>query len=145
MRPGQVVLQDVGRVGGQAPGADPCSVRPEAQRAGVQAAATGCLVVGSDTAPVREGLEDGMNGRLVGAFDRDAIVARMLEGLAMPAEAASVVRNAAMSAGHYSLPNPGGHSDVQPDLPRRRGAAGGGAGSGLRRELISQAHAERAQ
>lgn len=50
----------------------------------LEALATGCVVVGSDTAPVREVIADGENGLLVPFFDRDALVARTVRALADP-------------------------------------------------------------
>lgn len=49
----------------------------------LEAMATGCVVVGSDTAPVREIIEDGVNGRLVGMFDAEQLVDRTIETLEM--------------------------------------------------------------
>ncbi len=49
----------------------------------LEAMATGCVVVGSDTAPVREVIEDGVNGRLVGMFDAEQLVHRTVETLEM--------------------------------------------------------------
>ena len=64
----------------------------------LEAMATGCLVIGSDTAPVREVLRDRLNGRLISAFDQGAIVGRTLHGLSMSAETASGLRGEAMKA-----------------------------------------------
>ena len=47
----------------------------------LEAMATGCVVVGSDTAPVREVIEDGVNGRLAGMFDAEQLVGRTVETL----------------------------------------------------------------
>lgn len=46
-----------------------------------EAMAAGCLVIGSDTPPVREVIEDGRNGMLVDFFDRDGLVRRIEEAL----------------------------------------------------------------
>ncbi len=40
----------------------------------LEAMSVGCIVIGSDTAPVREVLQDGQNGFLVDFFDRDSLV-----------------------------------------------------------------------
>jgi glycosyltransferase involved in cell wall biosynthesis len=47
----------------------------------LEAMAAGCLLVASDTAPVREVVEDGVNGLLVDFFDTQAIAARIAEAL----------------------------------------------------------------
>jgi glycosyltransferase involved in cell wall biosynthesis len=50
----------------------------------LEALASGCLVVASDTAPVREVIEDGENGLLVGFFDEKALVERVVNALNNP-------------------------------------------------------------
>ena len=47
----------------------------------IEAMSAGCLVLGSDTQPVREVIEDGRNGLLVDFFDHDRIAARIGEVL----------------------------------------------------------------
>ena len=56
----------------------------------VEALATGCLVLGSDVAPVREAIEDGANGFLVDARQTDRFVARASELLAARAGLAAI-------------------------------------------------------
>lgn len=51
----------------------------------LEAMASACLVIGSDTPPVREVLRDGVNGRLVSFFDLPDIADRVLDALAEPA------------------------------------------------------------
>lgn len=53
----------------------------------VEAMSTGCAIVASDTAPVREAIEDGRNGRLVDFHDPDALARAVAETLADPARA----------------------------------------------------------
>jgi glycosyltransferase involved in cell wall biosynthesis len=60
----------------------------------LEAMAAGCLVVGSNTAPVTEVIADGENGRLVDFFDRDALVATVSAALRNPA-AGRALREAA--------------------------------------------------
>jgi glycosyltransferase involved in cell wall biosynthesis len=50
----------------------------------LEAMATGCLVVGSGTQPVREYLQDGVNGLLVDFFDIEAIANRVEAALDHP-------------------------------------------------------------
>lgn len=49
----------------------------------LEAMSAGCLIIGSDTAPVREVL-DGENGLLVPFFDVEGIAAQVIEALAYP-------------------------------------------------------------
>jgi glycosyltransferase involved in cell wall biosynthesis len=48
--------------------------------------ASGCLVIGSDTAPVREVIKHGYNGLLVDFFDSDKIAETVLAALVSSAQ-----------------------------------------------------------
>lgn len=50
----------------------------------LEAMSTGCLIVGSNTAPVTEMIKDGYNGLLVDFFDVEAIAQRIEEALDRP-------------------------------------------------------------
>ncbi|MDO5641100.1 MAG: glycosyltransferase [Paracoccus sp. (in: a-proteobacteria)] len=52
-----------------------------------EAMAAGAYIVGSDTEPLRELIRDGQNGRLVPFFDREALAAALIRGLAGDPEA----------------------------------------------------------
>lgn len=62
----------------------------------LEAMAAGCVVVGSDTAPVREVIRDGENGLLVDFFDPEALGRRIGEVLYNPGKFAEM-RNKARS------------------------------------------------
>ena len=49
-----------------------------------EAMASGCYVVASDTAPVRDAIIDGVNGRLLPFFDVDALSAALLDACRQP-------------------------------------------------------------
>ena len=53
-----------------------------------EAMASGCYVIGSDTAPVRDAIQDGVNGRLLPFFDVEALSAAMIEACRNPAASA---------------------------------------------------------
>jgi glycosyltransferase involved in cell wall biosynthesis len=71
----------------------------------LEAMACGCLLVASDTAPVREVVRHGENGWLVDFFDGKALVERVLLALSDPPEAAQLRANARQSAQAYSVEN----------------------------------------
>ena len=61
----------------------------------MDALACGCTVLASDTAPVREMIEDGRNGRLCGFYDVDGFAARAVEVLRDPGAFRHLGREAA--------------------------------------------------
>ena len=54
----------------------------------VEAMASGCYVVASDTAPLHDAIEDGVNGRLLPFFDVDALSGALIEACRNPAASA---------------------------------------------------------
>ena len=56
----------------------------------LEAMSLGCLVVGSNTPPVAEVIEDGVTGHLVDFFDIDAWAEKLIEVLADPAAQAPI-------------------------------------------------------
>ena len=64
----------------------------------VEALAAGCLLLGSDVAPVREVIEDGVNGFLVEARDVEGLALRAAELLAHRRALAEVRRRARLAA-----------------------------------------------
>jgi len=62
-----------------------------------QAMAAGCLVMGSDSAPVRDAVADGVTGLLVEPYGKDEMVEKMLEVLDKPAAYEHLRENARQS------------------------------------------------
>ncbi len=60
----------------------------------LEALCTGCLIVGSDTPPVKEVIEDGVNGLLVDFFNPEQIAARVIEALDNPDKMAKIRQRA---------------------------------------------------
>jgi len=70
----------------------------------LEALSTGCLVVASDTAPVREVIKNGVNGLLVDFFDTQAIANRIEEALDNVAQGFVLRQNARETVmAHYAL------------------------------------------
>jgi len=55
-----------------------------------EAMASGCYVVGSDTAPVRDAIKDGVNGRLLPFFDPEALAQTLIAACRDPGASASM-------------------------------------------------------
>lgn len=64
----------------------------------IEAMSAGCVLVASDTPPVREVIEDGRNGRLVDFFDQEELVRRVAEVLERPADFAHMGQEARRTA-----------------------------------------------
>ncbi len=64
----------------------------------IEAMTLGCVVIGSDTAPVREALEDGVNGLLTPFFDPDALAEKVIAVLSDPARFAALGQKARQTA-----------------------------------------------
>lgn len=69
----------------------------------LEAMASGCLIVGSDTAPVREIIRDKENGLLMDFFKSDEISMRVMQGLAEQAVFSELREVASITAQKYSF------------------------------------------
>ncbi|MNZ13771.1 GDP-mannose-dependent alpha-(1-2)-phosphatidylinositol mannosyltransferase [compost metagenome] len=68
----------------------------------LEAMASGCLIIGSDTAPVREVIKDGENGLLVDFFDSRDIANKVAQVFSTTASAASMREFAIQAVSQYS-------------------------------------------
>ena len=64
----------------------------------VEAMASGCYVIASDTPPVRDAVEDGVSGLLLPFFDVDALAEALIAACRHPAASARLRRNARETA-----------------------------------------------
>lgn len=64
----------------------------------IEAMASGCYVIGSDTAPLRDAIEDGVNGRLLPFFDVAALSEALIAACRDPDASASLRRAARETA-----------------------------------------------
>jgi glycosyltransferase involved in cell wall biosynthesis len=69
----------------------------------LEAMASGCLIIGSDTAPVREVIRDGHNGLLVDFFDSAKLSETLITALNKKSGFGACAQNAWRSAQQFSL------------------------------------------
>jgi glycosyltransferase involved in cell wall biosynthesis len=67
--------------------------------------ASGCIVIASDTAPLREVIVDGVNGMLVDFFDCKAIAERVTKVLQADREFQSLSESAKLTASRFDVVN----------------------------------------
>ncbi|MGH6880386.1 MAG: glycosyltransferase, partial [Hypericibacter sp.] len=99
----------------------------------LEAMSSGCLVVGSDTLPVRELIEDGRNGLMTDMFNIEALAACIEEGLNRRDEMGQIRANARQTileryALRDLLPK---HLQLMRDLAEGRAPAESAAGRSL--------------
>ncbi|MGH8601549.1 MAG: glycosyltransferase family 4 protein [Gammaproteobacteria bacterium] len=68
----------------------------------LEAMASGCLIIGSDTAPVREAIRDGENGLLVDFFNGELLAEQLLTALRQPEDFSELRRAVRVTAQRYS-------------------------------------------
>lgn len=71
----------------------------------LEAMASGCLIIGSDTAPVREVIKDGENGLLVGFFDAQGMATKVIQVIALETASSSIYECSIKTARKYSTDN----------------------------------------
>jgi len=71
----------------------------------LEAMACGALILGSDTAPVREVIQNGVNGRLVDFFDPQGVAEQVLDSLDPSAMSCALRAQARMDAQRFSRHN----------------------------------------
>lgn len=69
----------------------------------LEAMASECVVIGSDTAPVREVIVDGVNGLLVDFFDAEAIAGKVCRVLKNPSDFSLIGKSAKSTASRFDV------------------------------------------
>jgi glycosyltransferase involved in cell wall biosynthesis len=69
----------------------------------LEAMASECVVIGSDTAPVREVIVDGVNGLLVDFFDAEAIAGKVCKVLRFSGDFCSIRKSAKSTASRFDV------------------------------------------
>jgi hypothetical protein len=69
----------------------------------LEAMASECVVIGSDTAPVREVIVDGVNGLLVDFFDAEAIAGNVCQVLKSPGDFSVIGKTAKSTASKFDV------------------------------------------
>lgn len=75
----------------------------------IEAMASGCYVIGSDTAPLHDAIEDGVNGRLLPFFDVDALSDALIAACRAP-QASQAMRSAARETAVARFSRAGGRA-----------------------------------
>jgi glycosyltransferase involved in cell wall biosynthesis len=71
----------------------------------LEAMASGCVVVGSDTAPVKEVIVDGVNGLLVDFFDGEAIAGKVCNVLRFSGDFSLIKKSSKLTASRFDVRN----------------------------------------
>ncbi|MGF6284832.1 glycosyltransferase involved in cell wall biosynthesis [Pseudomonas sp. BT76 TE3572] len=69
----------------------------------LEAMASGCVVIGSDTAPVKEVIVDGVNGLLVDFFDSESIAGKVCNVLRSPGDFRIIKRFSDLTASEFDV------------------------------------------
>ncbi|MBK5399806.1 glycosyltransferase family 4 protein [Pseudomonas sp. TH39(2020)] len=69
----------------------------------LEAMASGCVVIGSDTAPVKEVIVDGVNGLLVDFFDSESIAGKVCNVLRSPGDFRLIKRSSDLTASRFDV------------------------------------------
>jgi glycosyltransferase involved in cell wall biosynthesis len=69
----------------------------------LEAMASGCVVIGSDTAPLKEVIVDGVNGLLVGFFDCEAIAGKICNVLRSPGDFSLIKKSSELTASRFDV------------------------------------------
>jgi glycosyltransferase involved in cell wall biosynthesis len=100
-----------------------------------EAMASGCYVIASDTGPLRDAIEDGVNGRLLPFFDVDALSAAMIAACRDPRGLGAAADRGAGDGGGQVQPREGARGLAG---AAARAGRGGSEGLGPNRHSVSK-------